>query len=164
MPKPPTTKVPPGLDKKNPPTLSSLSVSGPSSVQESNGAQYICTATYSDKSTIDITNDSSWSISPAAAGIIMKKAGEIVEDFETNGVRWTRPPTKGGTPHPKRRNIHLGDWLMYLARNGYLLEQGLVGAGGHPVRSAQCDDPGPEQISQISAEIRLGRERRANAG
>jgi [NiFe] hydrogenase large subunit len=70
MPKTNRTRRPRGKKIKNPPTLSSIAISGPSSVQENNSAQYTCTANYSDGRNNDITGDVSWAIDPANAGII----------------------------------------------------------------------------------------------
>ncbi len=71
MPKPTSTKTHPGKNKTNPAKLSSIAISGPSSAEESTVVQYTCTATYSDKSTKNITNDASWRIEPANAGSIV---------------------------------------------------------------------------------------------
>jgi len=70
MPKPTRTKTPPGKDKKNQPNLSSIAISGPSSVDEGTSAQYTCTGTYSNRSPRDITDEVSWEITPAGASNI----------------------------------------------------------------------------------------------
>jgi len=54
----PTVSPPPG-----PPTLSGLSISGPSSMNESGSGTYTATATWSDGSTTGVTP--TWSVSPA---------------------------------------------------------------------------------------------------
>jgi len=43
--------------------LVSISISGPDSVYENNTAGYTCTATYSDSSTEDVTNQTTWGVS-----------------------------------------------------------------------------------------------------
>lgn len=48
--------------------------------------------------------------------ITAKMLGETVEKYTANHIRWTRPMSKSGEPHPKRRNVHLGDWLSYIKR------------------------------------------------
>lgn len=46
-----------------------------------------------------------------------KMLGEIVERYETNNVRWSRPVNrKTGTPMAQRRTVHLNDWLDYVKR------------------------------------------------
>ena len=50
-------------------TLSSLSISGPSSVDEGSSAQYSATAVYSDGSTADVTSSVTWSEDSSYAGI-----------------------------------------------------------------------------------------------
>jgi [NiFe] hydrogenase large subunit len=70
MPKPTSTKTPPGKNKANPAKLSSIAISGPSSVDEGNSAQYTCTGTYRDGSTRDINGEVSWEITPVGAGSI----------------------------------------------------------------------------------------------
>jgi len=44
-----------------PPSLSSITISGSTSVNESSGAQYACKAHYNDGSSLDITSSASWS-------------------------------------------------------------------------------------------------------
>ena len=44
-----------------PPSLVSLTISGPSQVNENSGAQYTCTAHYSDGSDVDVTDSANWS-------------------------------------------------------------------------------------------------------
>ncbi len=50
-------------------TPSSITVSGPATVDESGGAQYTCTANYSDGSTADVTDSADWSEDAAEASI-----------------------------------------------------------------------------------------------
>jgi hypothetical protein len=49
--------------------LSSIHILGPSSVGENSGAQYTCTAYYSDGSIMDITGDATWGETSAYASI-----------------------------------------------------------------------------------------------
>ncbi len=53
---------------------------------------------------------------PAELAISMKELGTILEDYDTNRVRWTRPRGKNGQPVPNRRSVHLGDWVAYSKR------------------------------------------------
>jgi hypothetical protein len=53
---------------------------------------------------------------PADLPISMKELRTILEDYDTNRVRWTRPLAKNGQPVPNRRSVHLGDWVAYLKR------------------------------------------------
>ncbi len=47
----------------------------------------------------------------------IKEITKVLEDFRTNGVRWTRPPSQTkGAPHPRRRSVHLVDWDRYVKR------------------------------------------------
>ena len=46
-----------------------------------------------------------------------KALGLIVEDFTTNKIRWTRPKTKNGKPHSKRRSVHIVDWMKYVEKS-----------------------------------------------
>jgi hypothetical protein len=41
---------------------------------------------------------------------------KVIESYAVNHVRWTRPLGDNGKPHPKRRNVHLGDWHEYVKR------------------------------------------------
>jgi hypothetical protein len=52
-----------------PPTLTSLSVSGPTSVNENSGAQYTATAYWSDGSSTNVTSPASWSENSSYASI-----------------------------------------------------------------------------------------------
>lgn len=45
-----------------------------------------------------------------------KKVGRIVENFDVNRVRWSRPSSRAGTLIKNRRLVHLGDWNDYEAR------------------------------------------------
>ena len=51
------------------PTLSSITISGLPQVDESSGAQYTCTANYSDGSTSNVTSSASWSQNSSDASI-----------------------------------------------------------------------------------------------
>ena len=42
------------------PKLTSISISGLNEIIEGSSAEYKCTANYSDGSTIDVTNDTTW--------------------------------------------------------------------------------------------------------
>ena len=55
--------------KNVPPTLSHIDVSGPKEVNESSGAQYVCTAYYSDGSSSNVTGSASWSENSSYASI-----------------------------------------------------------------------------------------------
>jgi hypothetical protein len=48
----------------------------------------------------------------------IKELTNILEDFPTNRVRWTRPLSKKtGKPHPQRRSVHLVDRETYVSRS-----------------------------------------------
>jgi len=53
---------------------------------------------------------------PADLPITMDRLVAIIEDYDANRVRWTRPLGKKGQPVPNRRSVHLGDWTAYLKR------------------------------------------------
>jgi PKD repeat protein len=55
--------------QNEPPTLSSVSISGSSQINESSGAQYILTAYYSDDSSTEVTGFASWSDNSSYASI-----------------------------------------------------------------------------------------------
>ena len=55
--------------KNIPAKLTSIAISGPSTVNESAGAQYTCTARYSDGSTSNVSSSASWSENSGAASI-----------------------------------------------------------------------------------------------
>lgn len=48
--------------------------------------------------------------------ISMDRLVAIIEDYDANRVRWTRPRTKNGRPRQNRRSVHLGDWAAYVNR------------------------------------------------
>lgn len=63
---------------------------------------------------------------------------QIIEDYSTNKVRWTRPLTMiTGKPNGRRREIHLVDWLEYVEKT-------------HP----QSDEATPQEIVVRKAKIR----------
>lgn len=53
---------------------------------------------------------------PVDLVISMKELGTILEDYNTNRIRWTRPLGKNGQPIRNRRSVHLGDWTAYVKR------------------------------------------------
>jgi len=55
--------------KDVPPTLTSVTIGGPAQVNENSGAQYVLTASYSDGSTIQVTNSAGWSQNSSHAAI-----------------------------------------------------------------------------------------------
>ena len=55
--------------KNVPPTLTSVTITGASQVNESSGAQYTLTASYSDGSTTNVTNSAAWSENSGYASI-----------------------------------------------------------------------------------------------
>lgn len=47
----------------------------------------------------------------------IKEIRKVLENFPTNRVRWTRPPSKKtGSPHPQRLSVHLVDWEQHVER------------------------------------------------
>jgi len=78
------TDLPPGKEKKRPkPSLTSLTISGPSTVDENTTTQYTCTGHYSDGSTVNLTSQSSWMVSGAAPASIaggLLIAGDVTSD------------------------------------------------------------------------------------
>lgn len=51
---------------------------------------------------------------PVDLAISMKELGTILEDYNTNRIRWTPPLGKNGQPMRNRRSVHLGDWTAYV--------------------------------------------------
>ena len=54
----------------------------------------------------------------------MKQLVNILEDYKTNQVRWTRPTDKKGKPIRNRRNVHLGDWHTCCKRASHTDSEG----------------------------------------
>ena len=77
----------------------------------------------------------------------IKEITKVLEDFPTNKVRWTRPPSKkSGAPHPQRRSVHLVDWETYVDRLK------------HP--RAAADEVGFQDLSPAEIEARKASVRR----
>lgn len=76
---------------------------------------------------------------PDGLMVTQKSLPAILADYSSNRIRWTRPPGRDGAPRPNRRNIHLTDWLSYIARCQRTLQQ---------------SDPTPTQIADRAAGIR----------
>ena len=78
------TDQPPGKDKKKPrPILTSISISGPSAVNENTTTQYTCIGHYNDGSTANLTHQASWMVSgPAPASITggLLTAGDVTSN------------------------------------------------------------------------------------
>ena len=80
----------------------------------------------------------------------IKEITKVLEDFPTNRVRWTRPPSKAsGVPHPQRRSVHLVDWETYVDRLKH----------GRPTTAeAGFPDPLPAEIETGKARARRNRQ------
>ncbi len=64
-----TTGISVYVMQNEPPTLNSVTITGPSHVNEGSGAQYILTANYSDGNSSEVTGVAGWSDSSSYAGI-----------------------------------------------------------------------------------------------
>ncbi|MCK6458102.1 MAG: hypothetical protein L6Q92_16430 [Phycisphaerae bacterium] len=53
---------------------------------------------------------------PVGLPITMDRLVAIIEDYDSNRVRWTRPRAKNGRPMRNRRSVHVGDWAQYVKR------------------------------------------------
>jgi len=73
-------------------------------------------ATPSDPSAYVPASDIVSKHAPAALCLTIKQLTQILEDYPTNRIRWTRPPGKKGNPRPNRRSVHLADFFDYVER------------------------------------------------
>lgn len=55
-----------------------------------------------------------------------------VEKYK-NEIRTRRPPTKSGTPNPRRLEVHLGDWIKHCRKTNLATFDALDGLGGRPI-------------------------------
>ncbi|MFQ5807429.1 MAG: hypothetical protein ACE5I3_13355, partial [Phycisphaerae bacterium] len=53
---------------------------------------------------------------PAKMPLTAKQLTQVLEDYGTNHIRWTRPAGRDGKPRKNRRSIHVTDWLAYVER------------------------------------------------
>ena len=80
--------------KNVPPTLSSVTITGSTQVNESSGAQYALTANYSDGSSANVTNSASWSENSAYASI--SGSGYLTTSSVTSDQSCTITASYGG--------------------------------------------------------------------
>ena len=83
------------------PSLSSITISGPSQVNESSGAQYTCTAHYSDGSEVDVTNSATWSENTSFTSI------SSIGYLTTGSVGADSPSTITATYGGRQSNTHM---------------------------------------------------------
>ena len=53
---------------------------------------------------------------PVDLDIKSKQVPGILENYQANRIRWTRPPGKDGNPCQNRRNVHVADWIAFVDR------------------------------------------------
>jgi len=75
-------------------TLSYISVSGPTSVNENSSADYTCTANYSDGSTKNVTSSTTWSENSSYASI--DSSGHLTTESVTSDKTFTVTAAYGG--------------------------------------------------------------------
>jgi hypothetical protein len=63
-----------------------------------------------------------------------KKVAMIVEDYENNRVRWTRPIGRNGKPMQNRRSVHMGDWAEYCKK-----QTGIDAEGFSPLAKGEVE-------------------------
>ena len=78
-----------------PPSLTSISISGPASLEENSNAQYTCIAHYSDGSTNDVTASASWS-EDALHVNITNPGGKLIANYIDANQTCTITATYGG--------------------------------------------------------------------
>jgi Divergent InlB B-repeat domain/Fibronectin type III domain len=114
--------------KKIATTLSSLSISGPTQLDEDSGGQYACTAHYSDNSTSIVTDSVQWTVNSEAASI--NSTGRLT----THAVRNQEHVTVIAAFDGKQANREL---IVNNSKTNYSLNVEVIGQG-----SVQLDPPG----------------------
>jgi len=111
--------------KNIPPTLSYVTISGSTTVNENSGAQYTCTAYYSDGSSVNVSSSTSWSENSSYATINgggYLTTGEVPSDqpCRITATYGGRSATYDITikKEPSRGTIHLGSATYNVAENG----------------------------------------------
>ena len=74
-----------------------------------------------------------------------KQVTKLLDDFPSNAVRWTRPLSRHGSPHPQRRNVHLVDWEKFAKRLRSQLSA--LDSEGFPSQT-------PDEIEAAKAKVR----------
>jgi len=87
------------------PSLSSITISGPTSVYENSSTNYTCTANYSDGSTQNVTSSASWSVSPSTYATIGSSTGVLKTSSVSSDQSCTIETSFGGKSGTKSVTI-----------------------------------------------------------
>jgi hypothetical protein len=114
--------------KKSAATLASLSISGPSRLDEESSGNYVCTAGYSDNSTSTVTDSVQWNVNSEFAAI--NATGHLV----TRAVKNEQHVTITATFDGKQAGY---DLIISDSKTNYTLEVDILGSG-----TVQLNPPG----------------------
>jgi len=72
-----------------PPTVTAVNISGPTSLDEGDVGQFVATATFSDSSTVDVTDQAEWNAGPSALLVTRSTPGSVqAQQVDSDGVAW----------------------------------------------------------------------------
>ncbi|HUW81216.1 MAG TPA: S8 family serine peptidase [Phycisphaerae bacterium] len=72
-----------------PPTVTALNISGPTSLDEGDVGQFVALATFSNSSTVDVTDEAEWNAGPAALLVTTSTPGRVqAQQVDRDGVGW----------------------------------------------------------------------------
>jgi hypothetical protein len=69
--------------------VTAVNISGPTSLNEGAAGQFAALATFSDSSTVDVTDEAAWSAGPAALLVTTSTPGRVqAQQVDRDGVAW----------------------------------------------------------------------------